>query len=65
MKNVLKIINYGDLIPYETKDYYYKVTKPFINTIKIIITSYSNIILPESILLQDNIYFNLHFKVRK
>ena len=65
MKNVLKIINYGEIIPYESKDYYYKVTKAFTNTINITITSYSNLILPETILLEDNLYFNLHFKVRK
>ena len=65
MKNVLKIINYGNIIPYELKDYYYKVIKPFTNTINITISSYSNLILPESIFLEDNLYFNLHFKVRK
>ena len=31
-KNALKINNYGDIIPYESKDYYYKCAKSFINT---------------------------------
>ena len=63
LKNVLKIIHYGDeLIPYQSKDYYQKVIKPFMNTINITITSYSNLILPEEILSKDYIYINLHFK---
>ena len=63
LKNVLKIINYGmEMNPYEIKDYYLKVTRPFINTINITITSYSNLIFPESVLLKDYIYINLHFK---
>ena len=63
LKNVLKIINYGDeMIPYQSKDYYQKVIKPFMNTINITITSYSNLILPEEILSKDYIYINLHFK---
>ena len=66
LKNVLKIINYDmEMNPYEIKDYYLKVTRPFINTINITISSYSNLVLPESIFLEDNLYFNLHFKVRK
>ena len=63
LKNVLKIINYGtEMQPYVIKDYYLKVTRPFINTINITITSYSNLIYPESVLLKDYIYLNLHFK---
>ena len=63
LKNVLKIINYGtEMMPYTSKDYYQKVIKSFINTINITITSYSNLILPEEVLLKDYIYINLHFK---
>ena len=47
MKNVLKMINYGNIMPYETNDYYYKVIKLFTNSINITISSYSNLILPE------------------
>ena len=46
MKNVFKIITYGDIISYESKDYYYKATKPFTNTINETITSYSNLRIP-------------------
>ena len=65
MKNVLKIMNYGNIMPYESKDYYHKVIKPFTNTINITISSYSNLILPETILSEDNLWFSLHFEVRK
>jgi exosortase/archaeosortase len=59
LKNVLKIINYGtEMLPYTSKDYYQKVIKSFINTINITITSYSNLILPEEVLLKDYIYIN-------
>ena len=65
LKNVLKIITYGDIVPYETVPYYYKCAKSFINTINITIRTYSNFLLPEEALLKDNIYMNLHFRVRK
>ena len=65
LKNVLKIITYGDIVPYETVPYYYKCAKSFINTINITISTYSNFLLPEEALLKDNIYMNLHFRVRK
>ena len=61
----MKIINYGDIVPYETVPYYYKCAKSFINTINITISTYSNFLSAEEALLKDNIYMNLHFRVKK
>ena len=40
LKNALKIITYGDIVPFETVPYFYKCAKSFINTINITISTF-------------------------